>query len=150
MEHELGFKERSAWINAAIMLLLAGYYYVEAFAGEPLSPAQTLGLLFRVVLFIVIVETVSHAALAILTRDTETDERDRLVGARAGNLSGYVLGFFVVTTIDYAMLFSAIDNRTQVCNPRSMATAAHLLVFGMVVSEFSKAAAQLFLYRRGL
>jgi hypothetical protein len=150
MDRNLPFKERSAWINASIMLLLAGYYYVKAFSGEPPGPAATLGLLFQVVVFIVVLEIVGHIAITLWDRRTDTDERDKLIEARAGNIAGYVLGFSVVTTIGYALLFSAIDPKTQMCNPTSIASAAHLLVLGMLFSELTKAGAQLVFYRRGV
>lgn len=150
MKIDLPYEERSAWVNAAVMLALGIYYYAAAFGGETLGPAATLGLLFRIVVVVVVVQVIGHIVMAVTDTNIATDERDRLIAARAGSIGGFALAAFVFTTIAYALFADAIDPRTQVCDPVDMAVAAHLLVMGMIAAELVKAGAQLVLYRTGV
>ena len=147
---DLSFEEKSAWVNTVIVLLLFGYYFGEAFGAEILGPAATLGLLFRVVLAVVVIEIVVHVVMAIAHRPEGTDERDVLVSAKSARNGGMVLGVAVFGAIGYSLLGGAIHQATQVCNPDVIAKTAHILVLGAVAGELTRCASQLFYYRQGV
>ena len=150
---DTSFEEKSTWITGLTILLLGGYYVVQAFAGDPLDPIPTLGLLFRVVVLIVAIEIIAHIVVGIVIARTkqpyDADERDKLITAKAGNIGGVILAIAVVGAIGHTLFGGAINQATQICNPAGIARTAHILVLGMMAAELVSCTMRIYYYRRG-
>ena len=114
---------------------------VEGFKNGTLDKAAVLGLFIGAVVSIIVLEIVLHIVIAVLNvkdADQPSDERDRLFSMKAGNISGWVLGFGVL--IISAHTFMHDLNSLWVAN---------LLLFAVFVSQVASYALQIFYYRRG-
>ncbi len=95
----MSFREKSAWVMGAIMLA-TGVFYAQLVAGAPQAPV--IGPLIPYVLAVVVFSIVAQVGLAIASpkeANAPADERERSAIDRAGNWSGMVLGFGVVSAI---------------------------------------------------
>ncbi len=128
------FQEKSAIGSLLIMLLALGYYAHSAW-GSQLSRGETIGLIVGVTILIVIAEIIYHVAIAVLDR-VDTDERDRLIDARAERIAGLALASGVVGTIWYTLFHES-----------SIATV-HWLVVSLCAAEVIKRASQIVYYHR--
>ena len=93
----MSFREQSAWLMTAALLLTGLFYFsfvarLSSELGEiapPLLPV--VGLYLAVLIVLAVVGHVLAAAFAPKDATADMDERDRLIAARSGNLSGYIL-----------------------------------------------------------
>ncbi len=141
---QLTFQEKSLWASLASTLLIFGIYFYKAFSilGDPqLEHNSVIGLFVGVVILITLVQIVLQTTLAIYSRkdlERKLDEREKLIGLKASQISHYVLGLGVwVTILSYYF------------NPSGI-MLVHTILFFFIVSEIVGYAFQLILYRRGL
>lgn len=137
----MSFKEKSAWL----MLLALGiattlYTYsvilISKEIGELVPPIMPSLIAYTVIL--VIISVVGHIVLALLSpreANSITDEREKIIFARAGSASSFVMGFCIVISLGiYLFTYSG-----------------HLLfytVFGsLILSQLFEYVAQIFYFR---
>jgi hypothetical protein len=100
----MSFREKSAWVMAALMTL-AGLYYLNLVVGASRqlgAPAPPVGLFIAYVVLVVIATVAAQVALAVFVpkeASAPADERERPALQRAGNWSGTVLGAGAVTSL---------------------------------------------------
>jgi hypothetical protein len=103
--------------------------------------ADSAGLFAGALVTLIILEIIVHIGLAISdpkSADQPKDERDRMIGSKAGNLAGWVLGFCVVAIAAFAMFRDV-----------SSVMIANLLLLALVLSQCADYALSLYYYRRG-
>lgn len=141
------YKEISAWISAAVLVLLYGYYFYAAPAVA--TRAEAFGLFVNIVILIVIVEVVSHVLAAIFHRPEQTDERDRQIGMKASRNAYYILMTGIVAVIFYLLMPEVAAATVTYKAVPSAIMAVHFLVLTSAAAEFVKFGSQIVAYRRG-
>lgn len=124
----MSFREKSAAVVVATLIVVYGGYFAWAFTG-PRPQDDTVGALVTAALLVILVTIVSHVALAIGYRREARegrDERDTLIGWRAGRNAYYVLmaGVWVIPTLAvmhagkgaYANAFVALLMASEIAN----------------------------------
>ncbi len=140
----VSFKEKSTWISLAIISFIFAGYFSQVYQGlvsGTLDKAAVFGLFMGAVASIIVLEIALHIVIAILKvkdADQPDDERDRLFSVKAGNISGWVLGFGVLT-ISAQTFMQELDSLW----------VANLLLFAVFVSQVVSYSLQIFYYRRG-
>jgi len=140
----ISFKEKSTWVSLAIIIFVFAGYFSQVYEGlisGTLDKATVFVLFIGAVVAIIVLEIALHIVIAILNAkeaDQPSDERDRLFSMKAGNISGWVLGFGVLT----------IAAQTFIRELDSL-WIANLLLFAVFVSQVVSYALQIFYYRRG-
>ncbi len=137
----MSFREKSAWVMAALMIL-AGLYYLNLVVGASRqlgAPAPPVGIFIAYVVLVVIATVAAQVGLAVASpkeADAPADERERPVLQRAGNWSGTVLGAGAVTSLlhflqhgDGNLLF-------------------HMVLGSLIVSQIAEYVFQIALFRR--
>jgi hypothetical protein len=140
----VSFKEMSTWISLAIITFIFVGYFSQVYQGlmeGTLNKSAVLGLFTGAVVSIIVLEIALQVVIAILNvkdANQPNDERDRLFSMKAGNISGWVLGFGVLI----------ISAQTFIRDLDSL-WVANLLLFAVFVSQVVSYALQIFYYRRG-
>jgi len=137
----MAYREKSAWVMAALMGA-AGLYYlhmvvsISRAVGETAPPVPVLIAYVVLVVIGSVVAQVTLAAASPKEANAPADERERPVLDRAGNISGIVLGFGAVGSLlhflhhgDGYLLF-------------------HMIMGSLIVSQFVEYALQIVLLRR--
>ena len=138
------FQEKSTLTMTTILVLVFGWYFalvLGPIAGSPAREMAYTGLMVGVVVLLVILAAVSHAALAVVFRaqaDTDDDERDRFIALRSGQIAGYILAVGVCAGIGLAMVQS------------DTFWIAQALIGALVLAEVTDGVIKLVLYRRGV
>lgn len=140
---DMSFREKTAWAMT-IILIVAGLLYTRQIwtIGQALghTPPPQMQTTIGYVVLIVIASIISLSTLGAMTpREAEAraDERERLVQHKAGNWSGYVLGFGVI-----AGMFHYIVNRDG-------DLFFHVAVASFMLSQIAEYVFQIILLRRG-
>ena len=140
----MSFEEKSTWASLAIILFVFVGYFSQVFEGistGSLDKADITGLFFGAIVTVIVMEIILHIVITVFNvkdADQSRDERDRLFSMKAGNISGWVLGFGVLVIA--AQAFMKDLNALWVAN---------LLLFIVFVSQIVSYALKLFYYRRG-
>jgi len=150
---DLSFQEKSILGSLAITIFLFGAYFIEVFemvttnnsSGILTLPARLIGI----VLSVVAVEVVYKIVIAIFANDEGTDERDRLIAAKATQVSYYILAVGAVSAVGH-LFFSTLYGATDGISPQTTILAANLIVFSFILAEVVGFSLQLFYYRRGV
>lgn len=138
------FKEKSTWVSLVIMLFVYGGYFSQVFDGllnNNLNKGEISGLFIAAVVILVVFQVIFHIIIAasnLKDADQPNDERDRQFAMKAGNASGWVLGFGVLTIAVHIFL-KDLD---------AMWTA-NLLFLLFIVSQTVCYILTIFYYRRG-
>lgn len=138
----MSFHEKSAWLMAAALALVAAGYAAAVIAIsrelERLAP-PFLGLLVVFTIALIVLAAASHIIIAVLApkdAGAPADERDRGVSLRASAWSSYVFATGVALALGSYLLSSNGD----------------VLFYGVfaawVLAQFSEYAFQIVLYRR--
>jgi len=129
----MSFREKSAWVMAAIIVITAVLYAVMI---APLPGAvPPLPIVIGVVVVLTILSVLGQVAIAVFApRDANAaaDERDRRVADKAGNLSGVVLamGTYLMGHGGNAMF--------------------HAVFVSLIAAQFAEYALTILFYRRGV
>lgn len=140
----LTFQEKSYWASLIIMSVVWVNYFVRilpALNTGTINREESIGLFIGAAVVLVILEIVVHIVLAVTnskTADHPSDERDKAINSKAGNIAGWVLGFCVVMIGCLAMFRDV-----------SSVLIANLLLLALVMSQCVDYALALFYYRRG-
>ena len=138
------FKEISAWIMSAA-LIAGGWFYFNAVknaseaAGELATPE--LGPIIVYVAILIVLSIIGHiigAGIAGKEANAPADERDRMVTARAGNLSGVAFGIGVMTGLGGYLMNGSGD------------ILFYTVVAALMVSQLIEYLMQIWFYRRGV
>jgi len=138
------FREKSYWASLLIMSLVWINYFVRirpALIDGSITRADSAGLFAGALVTLIILEVFVHIVLAVSdpkTADQPSDERDKTIGYKAGNLAGWVLGICVVMIGALAMFRDV-----------SSVLLANLLLLALVLSQCADYALSLYYYRRG-
>ena len=142
----LSFREKSAWISLASLLIAFGIYFwdfARILAGhEPLAPM--VPLFFSLLAALIIAEVVLHLLIAFRSpKDARTpkDERERLIELKATRIA-----FFVLLA---GALLSIWTMHLRLEDPRDGTwLMAHCVLFSLVAAGLVKFGSQIVLYRR--
>lgn len=140
----MSFQEKSAWVMC-IALIISGSFYawsVLALANvlQIIPPPNAGGIAIGVII-IVAIAIFGHAVAALgnpTDANAPEDERDRLVVWRAGNLSGMLLGVVCMLSL---FAFAVLGSGNLLF---------HMIVAGVVISQFAEYALTILYYRRGV
>lgn len=135
------FEEKSVWIQLVATVLGLGTYFVIAgrmlAAGIKVLPAY-VPLFVAAVVLMVILMIAGFIVAAVAGRRENRDERDRLIGRRAENNSGWVLTTGVLIAVTGMIL--AIEP----------VWIAHFLLLSLFLSEVLGFVLRLIYYRGGV
>lgn len=140
----MSFEEKSVWVSLVVILTVFTGYFSQSFEGlaaGTLERGEALGMFVAAVIAVIVLEVALHIIIAIFSSKdaaNPSDERDRLFVIKAGNISGYVLGFGVLVIAVQALI-----------HDQDALWSANLLLFAVFVSQIACYALQLFYYRRG-
>ncbi|MDX1626586.1 MAG: hypothetical protein R3323_08735 [Wenzhouxiangellaceae bacterium] len=149
---DLSFQEKSAWGTLVALFVLGALYFSSVWnlwrADELHLPAVFgLGVGFTVLLVVVLIAY--HAVVAVLSRPEDEDERDRLIGWRAGNAGGLVLGFLVVTIVLHIVVGGLVGRGFAHELAESPALISVSLIAALWLSTVVELALAVRYYRRG-
>jgi hypothetical protein len=105
----MSFREKSAWVMAALMSA-AGLYYLSLLVGSARAlggapPPE--GIFIAYTCLVIVGSVVAQIGLALASpreANSPADEREAPLLQRAGNWSGIVLGFGAVTSLLYFLV----------------------------------------------
>ena len=149
----LSYQEKSAAASLVAVLLVFWYYFAavrDLIRDDQLHAASALGLMIGAVVVLVIIEIVFQILVAAISHSTATDERDKLISAKAARNSGFLLGAGTITLI-LAILASEIrgglgDSGVTL----TPILIAQWLLFLLVMAQIFEYLSQIFYYRRGI
>ncbi len=142
----MSFRETSAWISLASLILVFGFYFYEVGvalrAAQP-DPGDFLGQYIGSVVLVVIVQVVLSIIAAIVLRKSQDvraarDERERLIELKSNRFAFYILQIGIVLTV------IAIDVGVEPF------VIGNCLVLTPVVGEIVRFGGQIVYYRLGL
>lgn len=149
----LSYQEKSALASLVAVLVVYWYYFGEVrelIRNDQLDAASALGLMIGAVVVLVIIEVVFQILIAAISRSTATDERDKLISAKAARNSGILLGAGAVSLV-LAILGSelrgGLGDAVVTLTPILI---AQLLILLMVMAQVFEYLSQIFYYRRGV
>jgi hypothetical protein len=136
------FQAKSTLAMIGILTVVYGWYFATMLTAAGRMPVDQIvyqPLMIFLTTPLVILAIVVHVVLAIAApREAGvTDERDRLIDLRGGEIGGLVLGVGVFGGLVLAMFGG------------HSFWIAHTLLGALVLAEMATAATKLFLYRRG-
>lgn len=137
----MSFREKSAWVMAALMTA-AGLYYLNLVVGTSRdlgTVAPPIGIFIAYTVLVVIGSIVAQIVLAVSSpaeAQARADERERPILHRAGSQAGVVLGFGAVT----ALLFFLVHGDGNLL--------FHMVLGSLIVSQIAEYALQIVLLRR--
>jgi hypothetical protein len=136
------FQEKSNWVQLVGLLVAFGGYFRSAYLtifpmpqAKDILPHQA-GLFMAATALLVVILVVGHIVVVIFNRDTETDERDRLI-----EMKGERLGSFVLACGVFFSLWTALITEGN-------AIMAHVLLGFWVLAQMVENLSQIIMYRR--
>jgi hypothetical protein len=142
----LSFREKSAWISLASLVIVFGIYFwnvARVLAGHsPLAPI--VPLFFSLIAALIVAEVVLHLAIAIQSPKearTPKDEREWSIELKATRVAFFVLMAGALVSI--WTLHLRLSDPSE--HPWLM---AHCVLFSLVLAGLVKFAMQVVLYRR--
>lgn len=139
----LSFQEKSIWVSLIIMLIVWFNYFSviqPAMLEGNIGRAETIGVFIGAVIALIVLQIIGQIIIAVAnpkSADQPSDERDKAIARRSGNISGWVLSFLVVSIGGYAMFLDV-----------SSILIANLLLLAVVLTQCVDYAFQLLFYRR--
>lgn len=140
----MSYREKSAWALLILLTFAAGFYAWEVggawiVGGEVPRPSFKLAAVYIAIVVIgVIISEGSLAAINEAEYDLPADERERAVINKAGNWSGYILGFGVIAGVIH--YYQHDDGRLMF----------HIIVGSFMISQIVEYALQIWFFRRGV
>lgn len=150
---DMSFQEKSIIGSLVITVGLFSGYFLKVFEAFTSTSSDAIAslpeALIGVVIAVVIVEVVYQVVIAIFSGEEESDERDRLVDARATRISYYVLAAGCITTIGHMMISEMAGEWLPDGVTQTPIFVANMLVFSFILAEIIGFSMKLFYYRRG-
>jgi len=138
------FREKTAWAMAAILAGGAAFYLnmvISASRTLGQTAPPIVGFVIAYVVVIVIASVILMTALAATSpreANAPADEREKIIGDKAGNWSGYVM---VVPALG-ALWHYAVNGDGNML--------FHLVFLSLMLGQIAEYAFQIILYRRGV
>jgi hypothetical protein len=134
----LSFQEKSLWIMFGGLIAAFGFYFTNVLPpdAENVMPHQVV-LFTLAVIMLVVTQIVGNILIAIIDRQTETDERDHQIGLKGTRIAAYVLAAGVFFALCTALV------------TKGNFAFTHVLLGFWVLAQLVEIGSQLFLYRRG-
>jgi len=133
------FREKSAWVMAAIIAITAGLY--AAMVGTLPSAVPALPVVIGFVVALAILSVFGQIAIAVLSpkdANAAADERDRQVTQRASSIAGTVLTCGVVLALGTYVI------------GHGGSVMFHAVFASLIVAQFCEYALTIWFYRRGV
>ena len=138
------FREKTAWAMAAILAGGAAFYLnmvISASRALGQTAPPIVGFVIAYVVVIVIASVILMTALAATSpreANAPADEREKIIGDKAGNWSGYVM---VVPALGALWHYAVNGNGNMLF---------HLVFLSLMLGQIAEYAFQIILYRRGV
>jgi len=138
------FREKTAWVMAAILIGGAAFYlYLVTSASRALGQTAPpiIGFVIAYVVLIVIASMALMSALAALSpreANAPADERERIIGDKAGNWSSYVI------------VLAALGALWHYAMKQDGNMLFHLVFLSLMLGQIAEYVFQIALYRRGV
>jgi hypothetical protein len=138
------FREKTAWAMALILIGGAAFYLnmvISASRALGQTAPPIVGFVIAYVVVIVIASVVLMSALAATSpreANAPADEREKIIGDKAGNWSGYV----IVMPALGALWHYAVNGDGNML--------FHLVFLSLMLGQIAEYAFQIILYRRGV
>jgi hypothetical protein len=136
----MSFREKSAWLMAAVMTVAGLYYFqIVRAASQALGETAPPAVAIAFVVVIVVASIVAQIVLALSTpkeANAPADERERLIHQRAGHWSGLVLATCAVVSLGHFMVHG--DGNMLF----------HLVMASLIVAQIAEYGFQILLVRR--
>ena len=152
----MSFREKSAWLCLATMLLFFVPYFIEVarlVIREQFTAGDAIGGFVGAVVFQVIVLIIAHIVVAIGCKDEPVDEpedeRDILIESRAVGKAYNVLAYTCLPAVVCIVLLSAAPSPTPWDHLISPAFISQVLLLCFVAAEATKFLIRALSYRRG-
>lgn len=140
---DVPFREKTAWAMSVILSLGAFYYFEDV-----VSVSRALGhtappIIAFVVAYVVFITVTSAIVMSIIggtagkEADAPADEREKVIGDKAGNWSGYVLAAPAIGALFHYAMYA--DGNMLF----------HLVFLSLMLSQIAEYVFQIILYRRG-
>lgn len=142
----LSYREKLAWVTLVVSLVVYGMYFGGVlFVGPDPQIGATLGLFIGTVVALVVGMAVSHAVVAVSTPVERKDERDAAV-----ELVSYRNAYWVLVSSPWFTLPAALSwaGASSTTGAGPFVLVGHALFACLVLSEVTKLATQVVLYRR--
>ena len=136
----MSFREKSAWVMGALMIVAGLYYWrMVGAASQTIGATAPAAIVIGFVILVVVGSVVAQILLAVSApkeANSPADERERRVQASAGNWSGVVLAVGAVLSLGHYMV-RADGNMLF-----------HLVMASLIVSQIAEYALHIILVRR--
>jgi hypothetical protein len=134
----LSFQEKSLWLMFVSLIGVFAFYFATVLPTDAVNVMPHQVVLFTLaVVLLVIVQVAGHVVIALVDRQTKTDERDKLIALKGTRNAAYMLATSVFCALCVALL-----------TPGNF-IFVHVLLGGWVLAQLVEIGSQLFLYRRG-
>jgi hypothetical protein len=149
---DMSFEEKSVWGSLVAMVVCSFYYFSEVFGlyadgGAP-DPYRAGVLGISLLIALIVIEIVYHSILAIGTRSTESDERDRWIETRASRNAYVALGVGTFGLVGH-LVVGAHFGAPYLERLTDAFAIVNLLLLAMVIAEVVKYVSQIVYYRTG-
>jgi hypothetical protein len=142
----MSYREKSAWVTLVVSLVVYGLYFGgTVYVGPDPQLGASLGLFFGTVFALVVGMIVVHIVIAITTPQERKDERDAAVELLSYRNAYWALVWSPWFTLPAALSWAAASSRTAV---GPFVLVGHALFLCLVLSEVTKLATQVVMYRR--
>ncbi len=142
----LSYREKSAWVSLVVSLVVYGMYFGGVvYIGPDPQIGATLGLFVGTVVALVVGMVAAHAVVAVTTPQERKDERDAAVELVSYRNAYWVLVSSPWFTLPAALSWAGAASRT---GAGPIVLVGHALFLCLVLSEVTKLATQVMMYRR--
>lgn len=140
---ELGFREKSTWLVATIVVSVYGWYLVAILRRMGATEVDAIGYegpLLAAGVALLVVTIAGHAVLGVANPDDAAggDERDRRIGHRARSAASHVLSVGALAALALSMLEA------------DGFWIANAIVLSLVAAELTSAGTRIVLFRSGV
>lgn len=144
------FREKSTLGSLIILVGISAYYFAHVFktVGVDSAAYDLAGLGISLLVGMVILEIVFHAVIAAAApaeANEASDERDRLIAAKAGRNGGVTLATGAFLIVGHIMSNSFFGWQEWI----TPFITANLILLAMVIAQVVEYVSQLIYYRRG-
>lgn len=145
----MSFQEKSAWGTLVSMLVIGALYFssvLNLWRADQLHLPALFGLAVGFTVLLTVVLVGYHIIVAAISGGQDEDERDRLIGWRAGNTGGIVLAVGVISVV-LMIIVGGLVGDTFWQQPVIIVNA---LMLGMFVSTTVELALTIWFHRKGI
>ncbi len=151
--NDMSFNEKSTWGTLIALLVLGALYFssvVNLWRADTLNLPAVFGLGVGFTILLTVTLIAYHVLVAILSTPEDDDERDRVIGWRAGNTGGLVLGVGVMIVVLHIVIGGVIGRGFMHDFSSSPALISVALIAALWLSTVVELALAAQYYRQGL